>query len=341
MKEPTVTKFIVENESWIIEPLNHIFQFCFSCINKIFDAYERWIMRLGLGFNGFLIVSVILYFGLMRLFYLTRKMLTGNHTTDFIKEFSHRKNPFKPTLTIYGKIIIFCWNVFMMLLSLILLTMTFLAYEQHSNIVQQDSFSYDGYTNTSLTHWQHYNESDIANWTFPISSKNLCHFSTSTKFIEWIDTIIYLLMGNSVMFLHIWHHATVVVAFTAGIYSSSALITLMFNSFIHVVMYLYYALTIFRYLRPYLNIIKIFITTLQLIQFLVAIYFGLIHLNPAYSEMAIKFYNPHDSVRLSLFPTGNLLMYNYVTVVLIASYLILFLDFFQKEYIANKKSKSD
>lgn len=61
------------------------------------------------------------------------------------------------------------------------------------------------------------------------------------KVWEWLDTVILALNDKPIILLHWWHHATIVIAFYTGVYSSANFWIGFVNSFIHVVMYLYYA----------------------------------------------------------------------------------------------------
>jgi len=84
-----------------------------------------------------------------------------------------------------------------------------------------------------------------------------------TKYVDWLDTVWIILAQDyrRLSFLHIFHHATIPLCWwvavhsngTAGWYGAA------FNSWVHVVMYAYYA--------GYFRSLKVWITRIQLIQF--------------------------------------------------------------------------
>ncbi|XP_061601964.1 elongation of very long chain fatty acids protein 5 [Cololabis saira] len=92
-----------------------------------------------------------------------------------------------------------------------------------------------------------------------------------SKLIEFMDTFFFILRKNNhqITFLHIYHHASMLNIWwfvmnwipCGHSYFGSSL-----NSFVHVVMYSYYGLSVIPAIRPYLWW-KRYITQLQLIQF--------------------------------------------------------------------------
>ncbi len=96
------------------------------------------------------------------------------------------------------------------------------------------------------------------------------HIFYLTKYYEFIDTLFLVLRKRNVGFLHVFHHSTYIIACWGASVSHLTLQWYMgaLNSFIHVVMYSYYALVE----TPYDKIAKRFakyITAMQMIQFLV------------------------------------------------------------------------
>ncbi|XP_033835499.1 elongation of very long chain fatty acids protein 5 [Periophthalmus magnuspinnatus] len=96
-----------------------------------------------------------------------------------------------------------------------------------------------------------------------------------SKLIEFMDTFFFILRKNNhqITFLHIYHHATmfniwwfVVNWIPCGHSFFGATI----NSFVHIVMYLYYGLSSIPAMRPYLWWKK-YLTQLQLVQFLLTV----------------------------------------------------------------------
>jgi hypothetical protein len=80
------------------------------------------------------------------------------------------------------------------------------------------------------------------------------------KVYEWMDTIFLVIRGRPVKFIHGFHHATISLAFFVGSYTGSWLWIANVNSFIHILMYLYYA----NLMRGY-NIQQL-LTSIQVVQ---------------------------------------------------------------------------
>jgi hypothetical protein len=110
---------------------------------------------------------------------------------------------------------------------------------------------------------------DLGAWVF--------HFYLS-KFYEFIDTAIVYLKGEKPIFLQTFHHAGVLVimwSFVASQNNAMGVCFTVLNSFIHTVMYTYYALTA---VGIKLTFIKPVITSLQLTQFIT----GIAYSTPSY-----------------------------------------------------------
>jgi len=89
-----------------------------------------------------------------------------------------------------------------------------------------------------------------------------------SKFFELIDTVFLVLNKRDVIFLHWFHHVTVLLycwlsygqAISTGIWFAAM------NYCVHSIMYMYYGLMIFRSLRPLIQPIAPFITVIQISQ---------------------------------------------------------------------------
>ena len=127
-----------------------------------------------------------------------------------------------------------------------------------------------------------------------------------SKVYEWIDTVILIINKKPVITLHWWHHSTITVAFYTGFYSSSVLWIGLLNSFIHVIMYLYYADTSF--IKPFAK----YLTMLQIIQLAGGVYMNYIS----------YFYNTAYKIQLFAIINGFIC----------GSYFLLFLKFYSKKY---------
>ena len=90
-----------------------------------------------------------------------------------------------------------------------------------------------------------------------------------SKYYEFFDTWIHLLKNRNPSFLQVYHHIGAVIdMYLLTKYKvDCAFIFVLFNSFVHTVMYTYYAISIFGIRLP----VKPLITVLQLVQFIVGI----------------------------------------------------------------------
>ncbi|ODV81039.1 fatty acid elongation protein-like protein [Suhomyces tanzawaensis NRRL Y-17324] len=98
-----------------------------------------------------------------------------------------------------------------------------------------------------------------------------------SKFYEVIDTIIILLKGRESSLLQSYHHAGAMMCMWAGIrfQSPPIWIFVVFNSFIHSLMYFYFSLSCLHIRVP--NIFKRLLTTLQITQFVIGGSIAILH----------------------------------------------------------------
>ncbi|KAB7507182.1 Elongation of very long chain fatty acids protein 4, partial [Armadillidium nasatum] len=101
-----------------------------------------------------------------------------------------------------------------------------------------------------------------------------------SKLIEFTDTLFFILRkkNNQLTFLHVYHHSTMFFLWWIGVKyvaGGSSFLAAMMNSFVHVIMYLYYGLSSFGpYMQKYLWWKK-YLTCIQLVQFSAAGVLGL------------------------------------------------------------------
>lgn len=88
-----------------------------------------------------------------------------------------------------------------------------------------------------------------------------------SKFYEFVDTWIIMFKGRKPIFLQTFHHVGAVIGmwFCLATKSTGGYIFVVENSFIHTIMYFYYAVTILGYKPKF----KYVITVLQMVQFVV------------------------------------------------------------------------
>ncbi|CAN8067942.1 unnamed protein product [Agarophyton chilense] len=134
-----------------------------------------------------------------------------------------------------------------------------------------------------------------------------------SKFYELLDTFILVTRGKSLSLLHVWHHSSVILSVwgwleygvTIGVYG------LWFNTFVHVIMYTYFALRLARVKMPF----KRLITLTQIVQFLT----GFASLIP-FTWSYVKHGGCTGLPGLAITAAINF------------SYLVLFLRFYSKSY---------
>lgn len=94
--------------------------------------------------------------------------------------------------------------------------------------------------------------------------KQLLYYFYLSKYWEFIDTWIHFIKGREPSFLQVFHHTGAVLMIGTGIYHEVACVWLFvtFNSFVHTLMYGYYALSCMKIKVPY----KHLLTTVQIAQ---------------------------------------------------------------------------
>ncbi|GBG32706.1 Elongation of very long chain fatty acids protein 4 [Hondaea fermentalgiana] len=143
----------------------------------------------------------------------------------------------------------------------------------------------------------------------------------ASKVWEWFDTVLLIIKGNKLRFLHVLHHATTFWLYAIDhIFLSSIKYGVAVNAFIHTVMYAHY-------FRPFPKQFRPLITQLQIVQFIFSI---AIH-------TAIYFHYDCE-------PLVHTHFYEYLTpYYIVVPFLFLFLNFYVQQYIlapSKPKTKS-
>ncbi|CAD7959864.1 unnamed protein product [Amoebophrya sp. A25] len=151
----------------------------------------------------------------------------------------------------------------------------------------------------------------------------------ASKLYETLDTVILILNGKPLLMLHVWHHATTYAAFCTGLFTGAGFWIGMLNSFIHVVMYLYYAKV------PGMKVIAKYITSMQIFHlFGGAVWNALTYMNPPSLTQGVRsslLRNPEEAWRFS----ADVKSWSAFNAFLCFSYFFLFLAFFSKKYHRN------
>ena len=143
-----------------------------------------------------------------------------------------------------------------------------------------------------------------------------------SKLPELVDTLFIVLRKQELIFLHWYHHATVLVYcwFSYKDFSASGRWFMTMNYFVHGMMYSYYAFKAMRFKVP--RFVSQLITTGQLLQMVAGCYVNYIAWDVK-NNKHLKCANSDDNIKYSS------LMY--------LSYFILFGNFFIQAYVFKKK----
>jgi elongation of very long chain fatty acids protein 6 len=148
---------------------------------------------------------------------------------------------------------------------------------------------------------------------------------TLSKFVELIDTLFLIVRKREIIFLHWYHHATVLsfVWYSIKDFPATARWFATINYSIHAIMYTYYTIMTLRIIRiP--KVISMTITSLQIIQMVAGVY------------VTIKVYQ-FKSLDNSCDVSFNNI---YAAFIMYASYFYLFFKFFFDKYFKNKTRQS-
>lgn len=164
-----------------------------------------------------------------------------------------------------------------------------------------------------------YCDSDKYLWTNSLGF--LGYLFYLSKYYEIIDTIIILLKGRRSSFLQTYHHAGAMITMWIGMreHATPIWIFVLFNSFIHSVMYAYYAATSIGFTPPG----KKYLTSLQITQFFIG------------TTLAASYLFVPNCMK-----TPGQMVAIWVNVLYLLPLTYLFLDFARKMYGKRKASKA-
>ena len=201
------------------------------------------------------------------------------------------------------KYFLFAWNLFLAIFSILG------AVRVYSEFVKsiEKSFTY------SICEIDFYDSERTALWAF------LFAFS---KIIELGDTSFLVLRKRPIIFLHVYHHVTVMIycAYSYADFLSSGRWYGAMNYFIHSIMYAYYAFAALKLFRiP--RLINISITSLQILQMIAGLVITMVVIKFKFDEVPC-----HQSLSNAIMVW---LMY--------FSYFVLFFQYFTKTYCSQSK----
>ena len=227
---------------------------------------------------------------LLALFYIYSKKYLSNYISNLDKKYDQKdylynkyKSNFKSIFKIYN------------------LTMSLFSFYCCYNIYNLVFYELDNYGYAL----NNYNNSNY---------DSICYYFFISKYIEYIDTYFLILRNKKVSYLQYIHHigAPIVTGLLYLTKHPSYHFFVLFNGFIHTIMYLYYYLTLIGYKINF----KYILTTLQIIQFNCGIIGG----NLYFLFDEIKYNNHLSAV--------HCISYYYIFII-----NILFMNFFIKNYI--------
>jgi len=150
------------------------------------------------------------------------------------------------------------------------------------------------------------------------------YFFVWSKFLELGDTVWLTVAQRPVIFLHWYHHITVLLYTWLGFVQHNGMgaVFIVVNLFVHAIMYTYYAATQSKTLKPYFAPIAPYITSIQLTQMVVGVA----------ATIAGTIWSPEESCLVS---QAN----SFIGGVMYFSYFLLFLQFAIKRFCGTKKDK--
>ncbi|KAJ2077082.1 Fatty acyl-CoA elongase/Polyunsaturated fatty acid specific elongation enzyme [Coemansia sp. RSA 988] len=153
-----------------------------------------------------------------------------------------------------------------------------------------------------------------------------------TKWIEFVDTVFLVLKKKPLQFLHVYHHTlTMVLCFTQlNGHTSVSWVVITLNLFVHVVMYFYYFLASCG-IHPWW---KKYVTTLQILQFVIDL--GFVYF--CTYQLIVSRYYPNYGLPFcgTCAGTEEAAIFGCT---LLSSYLLLFIQFFQRTYSKKQAAK--
>jgi hypothetical protein len=177
--------------------------------------------------------------------------------------------------------------------------------------------------------WKNYDDVNLKGLTF------YAYLFYLSKYYEILDTIIILLKGRPSSLLQSYHHSGAILCMWSGTrYMSSPIwIFVVFNSFIHSIMYAYFSLSCLKIRLP--KWFKQSLTTLQILQFIIGGSLAFIHLFVRYYDSVSGSFN-------SCIATSEQAIAVYINVFYLAPLTLLFaafyIDSYKKKMVNSKKN---
>mmetsp|Transcript_5466 Transcript_5466/g.9635 ORF Transcript_5466/g.9635 Transcript_5466/m.9635 type:complete len:281 (+) Transcript_5466:154-996(+) len=234
--------------------------------------------------------TIVIYYSMIAFYVLLIKPNSNSHTS------SSKENSFLNSIG-------FLHNIILSLLSLVMfLAITYETFDYISLHSFKDSLCISRDTMSFST-----SETRIRFWLY------IFYLS---KFYELIDTFLLIIRRKPLTLLHVWHHASVIVETWSWIQYRMIFCVygMMFNSFVHILMYFYFGCSLVHIKLP--KWFRQSITSIQIIQFITSFIFAI-----PYVVLLVT--QPNSCYGIEAF---------YISILCNGSYLALFIRFYIKSY---------
>jgi len=159
-----------------------------------------------------------------------------------------------------------------------------------------------------------------------------------SKFYEFVDSYLLVLKKKELIFLHVWHHLVMPFVCWAGLEGKWAMAlwtSTFWNSFVHVLMYYYYAVSTIGY-QPWW---KKYLTVLQIYQFVSGVVYTSVYFYYYFQTFTLSWNSWIPIISYTQGCTGDLWAILFMFAVN-CSFLVLFSQFFANSYIRKPASSS-
>lgn len=235
--------------------------------------------------------------------------------------------PFAITKTAFFKIFVLLHNIFLCVYSVWTFLGMLSVFSQTLIAMQSKTRS-----DSALVNFVHA-VCDVENGVFQQDTKDLSltilgWWFYISKFYEVLDTVIILLRGRPSSLLQSYHHAGAMMCMWSGIrYQSPPIwIFVVFNSFIHSLMYFYFTLACLKIRVP--AILKRVLTSMQICQFVVGGSLAILH--------AFIFFWDYTGSPIRCINTSAQALPLIINVVYLAPLTALFAAFYAENYLKRK-----
>ena len=281
-----------------------------------------------------LLITPLIYLGVTGSIYLLRRVITCNKNTQYIKELSSREY-YQPShyKTFRNYVFRIINSIFLMLHFINLINVVSIVI-QTSNNLGTSLLSVIGWIDVSLVDITQSGDSILG--IDPFESYD---YLVSIHILECMTSVIVLLFGKSLTYIHVYHYATIMIAYGIGLYSTIGVYMATAGSIVGLFIHSYYITRTFNCSNRVRNLFSLSATVLQILTNGIAVMFGFIHMLPQHEDSVHEFYTRHDDDDfIPGIKIDNYLVFNLITLSIIISYLLLHIKLFTMK-ITNRDKK--